>query len=72
MYVCHLIFLEKVISFTMVNNLRHILKIRNTVFQPFEARDKKPNIFNLKYSSAGSFAFAEDLNSQLFAQILHK
>ena len=35
MYVCHLILLEKVISFTMMNNLWHIQKIRNTLFQPF-------------------------------------
>ena len=35
MYVCHLILLEKVISFTMMNNLWHIQKICNTLFQPF-------------------------------------
>ena len=51
MYVRHLILLEKVISFTMVNNLRHIQKIRNTLFRPFKAQDKNP-IFSILNISA--------------------
>ena len=66
MYVCHLILLEKVISFTMANNLRHIQKIRNTLFQPFEARDKNP-IFSISNIPARDH-FAKDL--VVFAQIV--
>jgi len=63
MYVCHLILLEKVISFTMMNNLWHIQKIRNTLFQPSKAQDKNPifSILNIPHQDNFFLQFLPNL-----------